>query len=175
LIRRAALSLGVLLLAGSLLTPAAGAAGPAATSARKCTCAKQCTYKWKKKRIVKHVKRHGKKKRVVRVRKRRVCVPVKPPVPARLGVKAYEYGFTLSGTSLVAGDTVVELSNRGEDEHNLHIQKVGGGPETVISDTAPSTYERARFDTQPGTYRLWCSLPTHAELGMDTTFVATGD
>ncbi|MBK5233558.1 MAG: hypothetical protein JJE13_11325 [Thermoleophilia bacterium] len=161
--------LGLLLLAACLLTPTAGATDVAATSAAKCT------YKWKKKRIVKYVKRHGKKKRIVRIRKYRVCVPVEPAPPARLGVKAYEYGFTLSRTSLAAGDTVVELSNRGEDEHNLHIQKVSGGTETVIPDTAPSTYDRARFTTQPGTYRLWCSLPTHAELGMDTTFVATGD
>lgn len=169
MIRRAILSIGLSLLAFTLVTPTAGAGEPGSTSAAKWTC------KWKKKRVVKYVKRHGKKKRVVRFRKYRVCVPVKPVAPARLGVKAYEYGFTLSRTSLAAGDTVVELSNRGEDEHNLHIQRVSGGSETVIPDTAPSTYDRARFNTQPGTYRLWCSLPTHADLGMDTTLTVRDD
>ena len=168
MIRKAAICL-VFLLASSLTAPAIGTADQAATSAAKCT------WKWKKKRIVKYVKRHGKKKRVVRYRRYRVCVPVSPPAPARLGVKAYEYGFTLSRTSLNAGDTIVELSNRGEDEHNLHLQRIGGGSETVIPDTAPLTYERARFETEPGTYRLWCSLPSHAELGMDTTVPVTAE
>ncbi|MGK2955557.1 MAG: hypothetical protein ACSLFI_07815 [Solirubrobacterales bacterium] len=168
MIRRATLCLAIVLSA-TLTAPPIGAADGSATSAA------NCTWKWKKKRIVKYVKRHGKTKRVVKISKYRVCVPVEPATPARLGVKAFEYGFTLSRTSLVAGDTVVELSNRGEDEHNLHIQKVTGGAETVIPDTAPLTFERARFNTEPGTYRLWCSLPTHAELGMDTTLTVAAD
>ncbi|MGK2931620.1 MAG: hypothetical protein ACSLFD_02390 [Solirubrobacterales bacterium] len=171
MIRRLAIVLGLSLLVATLLAPAAGAAGPGASTSA------QCTWKWKKKRFVKYVKRHGKKRKVVRIRKYRVCVPIaiEPAPPARLGVKAFEWGFTLSRTSLAAGDTIVELSNRGEDEHNLHIQKVPGGTETVIPDTMPSTYQRVRFDTQPGVYRLWCALPDHAELGMDTTISVAGD
>lgn len=156
------------MLSATFVAPVSIGAGAASAGQAKCT------YKWKKKRVVKHVRRHGKKRRIVRFRKYRVCVPERPQPPARLGVKAYEYGFTLSRSSLVAGDTVVELSNRGEDEHNLHLQRIAGGAETTIPDTAPSTYARARFETQPGTYRLWCSLPTHAELGMDTTLSVTG-
>lgn len=163
---RAALAIALTLLAATLVVPTGAASRDAATSA-------EFICKWKKKRVVKYVKRHGKKKKVVRYRKRRVCVPAPPAAPARLGVKAFEWGFTLSRTSLASGDTIVELSNRGEDEHNLHIQPVNGGTETVIPDTMPSTYERVRFDTQPGVYRLWCALPDHAELGMDTTVRVT--
>jgi len=94
-------------------------------------------------------------------------------VPARLGVKAFEFGFTLSRQSLESGDTIVELSNRGEDEHDLHLQRIEGGPEYEIADTAPSSYSRLRFVTEPGTYRLWCSLADHAERGMDTTVEVT--
>ena len=168
MIRRTAIASGLALLVAALPVQAADATGPHAGSSA------ECTWKWKKKRVVKFVKRDGKKTKVVRYRKRRVCVPVVPAAPARLGVKAFEWGFTLSRTSLAAGDTVVELSNRGEDEHNLHIQKVTGGTETVIPDTMPSTYQRVRFHTQPGTYRLWCSLPAHAERGMDTTIDVNG-
>lgn len=84
-------------------------------------------------------------------------------------MKAFEFGFTLSRQSIESGDTIVELNNRGEDEHDLHLQRLEGGPEYEVGDTAPSSFSRLRLATQPGTYRLWCSLADHAELGMDTT------
>jgi hypothetical protein len=69
---------------------------------------------------------------------------------------------------------VVELSNRGEDEHNLHLRRLPGGPEYAVDTTAPLSYNRVRLETMAGSYRLWCSLPGHAERGMDTTVEVTG-
>lgn len=162
--RRAVILILVAGLAAAGATPAGAASGnPAASTSG-------CVWKWKKKKVVKKVKRHGKIKKVVRFKKRRVCVPVKPPAPARIGANAYEFYFILSATSLAAGDTIAELSNRGEDPHDLHISRLDGSAEVSIPETLPSTYARIRFNTEPGTYRLWCSLPFHAERGMDATF-----
>lgn len=160
----------LLLVAGlaAAFTPPAGA-----TSASPETSTTGCVWKWKKKKVIKKVKRHGKVKKVVRFKKRRVCVSVKPPAPARIGANAYEFYFILSATSLVAGDTIAELNNRGEDPHDLHIARLDGSAEVAIPETLPSTYARVRFNTEPGTYRLWCSLPFHAERGMDATFEVT--
>lgn len=130
-----------------------------------------CSWQWKKKRVTRWVRRHGKLVRVSRIRKVkvRVCVEQPPPPPARLGVKAWEFGFTLSRKELDAGDTIIELNNQGEDDHNLHIQRIEGGDELSTPDTVPGQTSLLRFTTTPGTYRLWCSLPTHSERGMETT------
>lgn len=134
-----------------------------------------CKWQWKKKRFVKWVRKaNGRKKKVIRWRKVRVCVRVPDPAPARLGVKAREFGFTLSAKTIHSGDTIVELNNQGEDAHDLHVQRVGGGTEYATPETVPGGIERLRFDTAPGSYRLWCSLPNHAAWGMDTTFEAAG-
>ena len=129
----------------------------------------KCQFRWHRKKVVRFFKRHGKRKRIVRYRWRKVCVPVPTPAPARISVKAFEFGFILSTTSLAPGDTIAELNNSGEDPHDLHIQQVEGGPETVFPETLPSTFNRVRFETETGTYRLGCSLPFHAERGMDTS------
>ena len=146
------------------------------TSAKPASSSAACAWKWKKKRVVKWVRRHGKRVKVVRYRRHRVCVPVTPPAPARLGVKAFEYGLILSAGSIESGDTIVELSNRGEDAHDLHIARIDdsdGSSEKAVPLTSPSTFNRIRFDTAPGTYRLWCSLPTHADLGMRAELTVT--
>ena len=167
--KRATPVLLAFLLATLALAPAgSAAAGPAAPTT-------SCVWKWKKKKVIKKVKRHGKVKKVVRIRKRRVCVPVEPaaPAPARIGANAFEFYFILSATTLRAGDTIAELNNRGEDPHDLHISRLDGSGEVSIPETLPSTYARVRFNTEAGTYRLWCSLPFHAERGMDATFEVT--
>lgn len=176
-----------LILLASLIAVAAMVGGPAAASptgpARTPRSAGDttapatlvCSWEWKKKKVVRWVRRHGKKKRVViwKKIKVKVCHEAPVPDPSRLGVKAWEFGFTLSAKEIDAGDTIVELNNQGEDDHNLHIQSTDGGEELATPDIEPGGIDRIRLDTAPGTYRLWCSLPTHAERGMDTTFTVT--
>jgi len=163
----------LLLAAVGLAAPSMAAADDRAGTGAAGAHQSACVWKWKTKKVIKKIQRHGKVKRVVRIRKRRVCVPVQPPAPARIGVNAFEFHFILSATRIAAGDTIAELSNRGEDPHDLHIAKLDGTGEVAIPETLPSTYARVRFNTEPGTYRLWCSLPFHAERGMEATFEAT--
>ncbi len=155
-----------------------------------------CVWQRHTKRIVKQVKRHGKPRRAVRVKRWWTCdplaaAPVLAPAvgpaptpapepesetgPARLSVKALEFSFTLSRPSLPAGEANVELNNQGEDPHNLNLQLEGSeGPPLEISEAGPLEYRTAKFDLTAGTYRLWCSLPQHDEWGMNATLLVTG-
>jgi plastocyanin len=182
--RRAAAAAACLALIAALaLVPAAG--GAASTPA----CAV-----WKKhhKRVVKHVKRDGDWKRVVRIKRWRTCAkrvatpaPAPPVVPApepqptpedpsipRLGVKAVEWGYTLSRPEVPAGEVIVELNNMGEDPHNLNLQLDDeSGPEQWVPVTGPAGQSKAKFDLPAGTYRLWCSLDGHEVAGMKATLI----
>ena len=40
-----------------------------------------------------------------------------------------------------------------------------------VPETASQSNRTAHFNLAPGTYRLWCSLPTHEEQGMHTTLI----
>lgn len=148
------------------LSPAGADAGVSAQ--------KECAYEWRRKRIVRWVRRNGRLKRVVRFKRVRVrvCRNVPGPAPNRLGVKAWEFGFTLSAKQVSAGDTIIELNNQGEDAHDLHVKRLDGGDELSAPETEPGWQNRIRLTTAPGDYRLWCSLPNHASWGMDTTFTA---
>jgi plastocyanin len=162
-----------LLLPCALLSVALGigpAAGPAAAG-REEAGASTCAWHKHTKRVVRHVRRHGKRRRVVRVKHWWTCDPVAPSGPARLGVKAYEYSFVLSRRSVEPGDIIVELNNRGEDPHNLNIAPTGasGPPLVHFEDTPSLQLRRKRFSLVPGSYRLWCDLPEHEALGMKAT------
>ncbi|MFN8217219.1 MAG: hypothetical protein U0R71_11565 [Solirubrobacterales bacterium] len=179
--------------AGWLLEARGGGAAAAASA--------ECTWRRHTKRVVTHVRRHGKRRRLVRRRHwwTRSCppgpetpaggpapapgpapspspAPEEEPVANRLGVRASEYYFTLSRASVAAGQVTIELDNRGEDAHDLNLQRQGGGSEPVleIAETQSLQHSVASFDLPPGTYQLWCSLPTHREKGMETTLVVGG-
>jgi plastocyanin len=187
--RQALLSCG-LVLAGAALGSGADWT-PQATRAAAADCA------WNRhaKRVVKHVRRHGKPRRAVRTRHWWSCDPVgdAPPLPAptpglappaqqpepeanRVGVGAHDQngdlGYVLTRPQVRAGRVTVELDNNGEDPHNLNLQRQGGGePVYQLANTLPSHHEVASFELAAGTYRLWCSLPEHDEKGMHTTLV----
>jgi hypothetical protein len=156
--------------------------------------AADCTWERKTKRIVKHVRRHGKLRKVVRKRHRWICVaqpaapalappvpfPTPPPTPSppeptpepepeanRLAVKSKEYFYVLSRPAVAAGAVTIELNNPGEDPHNLNLRRQGEEGETLeIPETGSLQRNVASFELEPGTYRLWCSLPQHEERGM---------
>lgn len=184
--RRAALAAACVALAAVLLLPAGGGA------ATPCVA-------WKKhhKRVVKWVKKDGKRKKVVRVKRWRTCAkraapaPVTPPVVVppptepqpepedptipRLGVKAVEWSYTLSRPEVPAGEVVVELNNMGEDPHNLNLQlQDESGPEERITTVGPGIQGKAKFNLPAGEYRLWCDLDGHEAAGMKATLLVTG-
>jgi plastocyanin len=164
------------------------------------TAAAECNWQRHSKRVVKHVRRHGRLRRVVHQRSWWTCeaiaapasgptatpapAPTPPSAPApavtqepdpeanRLAVKAHEYYYVLSRPKVKAGELTVELNNQGEDAHNLNIEREGDSGEPLkVAETASLQHNVASFDLPPGTYRLWCSLPEHDEKGMHATLV----
>lgn len=169
------------------------------------TCAKHS------KRIVKHVKRHGKRVKVVRFRHFWTCqeVPDPPPAPApspappanttppsepvppdagpaplpepeanALGVAADDRGgvksYTLSRQAVRTGQLRVQLQNKGEDPHDMDIQRVGPSGEPLgeivkVPVTEPGANTNATVTVEAGRYRMWCDLYSHAKEGMEAT------
>jgi plastocyanin len=188
--RPAAIALGLALVA-MLATPMA--TETARLGAGRAEAA-ECLWQRHTKRIVKHVRRHGRVRKVVRHKHWWTCTPVAapattaPPPPAepapvpidqppeetanRLAVRSAEYYFVLSRPSVRAGEVTVELNNQGQDAHNLNLQLEGEEGEVLaIPETQSLQRSVAHFELAPGTYRLWCSLPEHEEKGMHTTLV----
>jgi plastocyanin len=93
--------------------------------------------------------------------------PPAPACPTALGVTEGEYYTHLSRTTLCAGSIVIELRNAGEDPHNLEVQDTGTGATVATwGETAPGDAVPQRVTLAAGTYKLFCSLPTHEAQGM---------
>jgi plastocyanin len=98
--------------------------------------------------------------------------PVAPPAPARVQVVAREYSFTLSRPEVPAGEVIVELVNRGEDAHNLHVAAAADGTEAgAAPNTEPGKVDDLRVTLRAGSYTLFCSLPGHEAKGMHATLL----
>ena len=93
-------------------------------------------------------------------------VPGEARAPARLMVQADEYSLLLSRQSVVRGAARIQFINRGEDPHDLKLQRSGGTHAISVSETRPGALAQANVSLRTGRYRLWCSLPGHRALGM---------
>jgi plastocyanin len=148
--RRLSAAGGALVLAFVLslaVAPLPGSAGAATT---------ECAWQRHSKRLVRHVKRHGKVKKLVRIKHYWTCNPVLapettvPPVlqppatppptatpPSQPEVEANAVGviaddrggkkYTLTSPQGRAGEITIQLINEGEDPHNLNLQREQGG------------------------------------------------
>ena len=91
--------------------------------------------------------------------------------PARLLVYAQEWSLAPSRATLPAGTVVVQLWNRGQDPHDLRIQRMTVAGAMVgriqgVRVTLPGRVSSARWTLAPGRYMLFCSLPGHMAAGM---------
>lgn len=94
-----------------------------------------------------------------------------PPPPARVQVVAREFSYALSRQSIKAGLAIIELSNGGEDAHDLRMQRVGGTRVYAWPVTPAGKVADETFRLLPGRYRLWCSVANHRSLGMQATLL----
>ncbi|HEX3909785.1 MAG TPA: cupredoxin domain-containing protein [Solirubrobacteraceae bacterium] len=95
-----------------------------------------------------------------------------PPSIPHVQVSAVEYGFSLSRTTVPAGTVIFQFVNDGQDEHNLKIAPPEEGPLTGSFANEPSKgVANLELEMQPGSYTLFCSLPTHEQKGMKATLV----
>ena len=84
-------------------------------------------------------------------------------------VSAVEYSFSLSRTTVPAGQVVLEFVNDGQDEHNLHLEGGEGPLAESIGNTPSKGVSDLHLEMRPGSYTLFCSLPMHEARGMKAT------
>ncbi|HEY2718229.1 MAG TPA: cupredoxin domain-containing protein [Solirubrobacteraceae bacterium] len=95
--------------------------------------------------------------------------PGEPPALPHVQVSAVEYAFTLSRATVPAGKVVLQFVNDGQDEHNLKVAPAEG-PLAGSFETAPAkAVSNLTLELHPGSYTLFCSLPTHEQKGMKAT------
>jgi hypothetical protein len=153
----------------------ASAAGGAATAGDTAVASAACVWKSHAKRVVRRVRRNGRWVKVVRIRRWRTCVPLRPAPPSTpwLSVRAHEFSFVLSRPEVPAGEIMLEFENSGEDPHDLNIAPAGGTEPLVRvaeTDSLQRVTQRVSIPA-PGAYVMWCSLPDHRADGMEADLV----
>jgi uncharacterized cupredoxin-like copper-binding protein len=94
-----------------------------------------------------------------------------PIVPARVQITSQEFTLTASRHVLKAGPAIVQLYNLGEDAHDLVVQQAGAKrPLGHIQAIPTDGVANLTLNLGPGRYLLYCSLPGHRALGMQTRF-----
>ncbi|MEA2298950.1 MAG: hypothetical protein QOF77_1886 [Solirubrobacteraceae bacterium] len=91
--------------------------------------------------------------------------------PRRTAVEEYEYSVVSGHPIVAAGSVELNISNIGQDDHNLTISQngVAVAQTPILHPGDPTTTLTAEL--APGTYRLYCSLADHDHLGMHATLV----
>jgi uncharacterized cupredoxin-like copper-binding protein len=83
-------------------------------------------------------------------------------------VRALEKEFSIElegGNTLDAGKYVFEVVNEGEAGHDLEIEGEGVEEKTPVIEGGQTAELPA--DLKPGKYRFYCTVPGHAQAGMD--------
>jgi Copper binding proteins, plastocyanin/azurin family len=87
-----------------------------------------------------------------------------PTYPKRTGVDLVEWDVRSSYQTLAAGKVTFNVTDLGEDAHNLSVR--GGGKEYGGIDLESGTSDTLTLTLAPGSYTLYCNIPTHEALGM---------
>jgi nitrite reductase (NO-forming) len=85
-------------------------------------------------------------------------------------VNEFEYGFTLTPSTIPSGNVTFVMKNTGTITHNFDIEGLPPGQFLDAGQTASMT-----VNLQAGrTYTYVCDVPYHAQEGMEGTFVPQG-
>ncbi len=92
-----------------------------------------------------------------------------PSLPSRTSVDLTDddengWRVTPAYRTLKAGPIEFNATNLGMDDHDFSVRRGSTGLASVF--LSPGASETVRLTLDPGTYRLFCSLPTHEGLGM---------
>ncbi len=92
--------------------------------------------------------------------------------PRSVSVNSTEFAFTLSQTTVSAGEVRVQFDNsRAEDPHQLRIN--GPDPDTwTFAEVESGDVVAHTVTMRPGRHVLLCPIPGHEELGMRATLTA---
>ncbi len=87
-----------------------------------------------------------------------------------VGLGMREYRFSVYRADVHAGRIAFNMTNFGEDAHNLRLTGPGGYRSAVSPDVAAGARRRFVVNLRrAGTYRLVCLKPGHAKKGMRAT------
>jgi copper binding plastocyanin/azurin family protein len=84
-----------------------------------------------------------------------------------LGVAEKEFEIDVQGgTELKPANYTFEVANQGKIEHDLAVE--GNGVKENKTPLIPAGKNaKLTVDLKPAKYRLWCTVPGHAQAGMD--------
>ena len=83
----------------------------------------------------------------------------------RSTISETEYKLDPSDPTTGAGTVTFNLSNDGEQVHNLEVE--GNGIEEVSDDIDPGGSAKFAVDLEAGTYEIYCAIDGHKDLGME--------
>jgi plastocyanin len=88
-----------------------------------------------------------------------------------LQLAASETDLAFDKTSLTSkpGNVTIDFDNPSALEHNVAIEQ--NGKEIAVSETLAKGKTSVSADLAPGTYTYLCTIPGHAEAGMEGTLV----
>ncbi|NYJ07902.1 plastocyanin/azurin family copper-binding protein [Petropleomorpha daqingensis] len=87
--------------------------------------------------------------------------------PTTVMVTAKEYSLTLSMNTFSPGRYTFQLSNTGGTTHGLEIDGPGVEDQKA-QEIAPGGSSSITVTLQKGKYELYCPVPGHRQLGMET-------
>jgi len=88
-------------------------------------------------------------------------------------ISLFEWGISTNVIEVQEGTIEFLVSNDGNVPHALAITGNGVNDETEVFSGGQS--RTLRVQLSPGEYDLWCPVPGHRSLGMETAFRASGD
>lgn len=95
--------------------------------------------------------------------------PKKTPVPVEVHLTEYSIAMP---KALPAGPTTFALSNDGQKSHSFKIE--GPGLDELLSKAVrPHETGTLQVTLQPGEYKVYCPIGSHAARGMTMTLTVT--
>ena len=97
--------------------------------------------------------------------------PAAAPAPTAVGIGAREFSFSVYRTTVKPGAVRFNLTNFGEDGHDLTVLAPGGRVAahlTEVEGFGGRGSVEVRL-TKAGRYRLLCTVADHAQRGMKAT------
>lgn len=90
------------------------------------------------------------------------------PAGTALSLSGTEYSFTPSKLTAKAGLTTIRFTNKGAMEHDFAIVALG-----VKLTAQPGKTAEVTLTLKPGTYPSICTVPGHAQSGMQGTLTVS--
>jgi uncharacterized cupredoxin-like copper-binding protein len=99
--------------------------------------------------------------------------PCNSPQPSTVNVVEFEWGFTVSPTTVPCGPITFNQSNTGTTAHDFVIENLlgGAGQGSVIT---PGQTTTMTVTLTPAVWNYNCDIPTHKALGMLGSLTVTG-